>query len=233
MPKYTLTILDLEENNFDFQLNQYPIFDEEYRPILNQTILDYYRFREIGFQNPAVWRDRLKSRMNIIMRNKYNLLYQNKMIEFNPLYNIDITETFEHKIDTDNNTSVSGTQNSSENSGSMTKSKSKSKDISASYPTEKFAEAEELEEDIYADSGRRSTLADETSNDTSGTSSMHNTGESTGHSGTVEEYQRKTLGSSAGLPFSKAMLQFKDFVDKFNLDLQVCKELSDLFINIY
>ena len=49
----------------------------------------------------------------------------------------------------------------------------------------------------------------------------------------TESYIKTTKGSSAGLPFSKAMLQFKEYVDKFNLDLQVCKELSDLFMNIY
>ena len=40
MSKYTTTIYYLKNNGFDFELNNYPIFDEEYRPILNNLILD-------------------------------------------------------------------------------------------------------------------------------------------------------------------------------------------------
>ena len=42
MSKYTITIKNLMKNNFDFGLNDYPIFDENYRSTLNENILYYY-----------------------------------------------------------------------------------------------------------------------------------------------------------------------------------------------
>ena len=42
MAKYTVTILSLQKNNFDFGLDTYPIFDENYRETLNNNILNYY-----------------------------------------------------------------------------------------------------------------------------------------------------------------------------------------------
>ena len=36
MSKYTTTIKTLIDNNFDFKMTSYPIFDENYRETLNQ-----------------------------------------------------------------------------------------------------------------------------------------------------------------------------------------------------
>ena len=42
MAKYTITIKTLIDNNFDFQMTNYPIFDENYRETLNNNILHHY-----------------------------------------------------------------------------------------------------------------------------------------------------------------------------------------------
>ena len=45
MAKYTITIKSLLDNNFDFKMDTYPIFDENYRETLNQKlneIMPYY-----------------------------------------------------------------------------------------------------------------------------------------------------------------------------------------------
>ena len=49
MSRYTTTIRRLIDNNFDFQMTSYPIFDENYRDILNQKILNHYYEDEIRF----------------------------------------------------------------------------------------------------------------------------------------------------------------------------------------
>ena len=72
MSNVTVTVYDLERNNFDFGLTDYEIFDEEYRPILNRAILDQYRWYEIGYDNPIKWRERINTKLNRIMREKYN-----------------------------------------------------------------------------------------------------------------------------------------------------------------
>ena len=105
---YTISVFELQEYNFDFGLTEYPIWDEAYRPILNKAILDFYMFREIGYVNPQVWRQRLMNRMSIIMRNKYNELYRNKAIPFNPLYTMELYEEYTHKIANEGTNSNNG-----------------------------------------------------------------------------------------------------------------------------
>ena len=47
MAKYTITIKTLLKNNFNFGLQNYPIFDENYRKTLNDNILNFYYENEI------------------------------------------------------------------------------------------------------------------------------------------------------------------------------------------
>ena len=86
---------------FDFQLDEYPIFDEAYREPLNKAILDNYLTYEIGFETPALFRHYLKTKMNLIMP-KYNILFnaQLKLLD-NPLGNVDMTETVEREVQTE------------------------------------------------------------------------------------------------------------------------------------
>lgn len=96
MSKYTTTIRQLIDNNFDFQLDEYPIFDEEYRPVLNQKILDHYYENEIGFETAALFRKFLKTKMNEIMP-KYNILYTQDGLYDAILGNVDLKETMDRQ----------------------------------------------------------------------------------------------------------------------------------------
>ena len=74
MSKYTITIKNLMKNHFDFGLQDYPIFDENYRNTLNENILYYYYEDEIGFETPELFKVYLNRTMNRIM-SYYNNLY--------------------------------------------------------------------------------------------------------------------------------------------------------------
>ena len=56
MAHYTITIRSLIQNNFDFGLNEYPIFNETYRNTLNTHILNYYYENEIGFETAELFK---------------------------------------------------------------------------------------------------------------------------------------------------------------------------------
>ena len=75
---------------FDFD---YPIFDEDYRSILETKILKHFYLREICAETVGVWKHFLDMRMNEIMP-YYNKLYESELIEFNPLYDIDLTKDY-------------------------------------------------------------------------------------------------------------------------------------------
>lgn len=253
---YTITIHRLEQNHFDFGLNDYPIFNEEYRPILNDAILSYYRFYEIGFKNPIEFRERLRQRMNLIMRYKYNELYKVREKEFNPLYNIEIIEEMHRETSgtTTGSSSDKGENSSSYNGESTSSSENNNTNSSnvsrtgisstGAFPTEKMLEGD-LSSGLYADSasnvknsetssgsdtqkGKQTASGKDTETGKSSSSSS-----SSGTSNNTEDYTHTTKGSSAGLPFSKAMLQFKEFITAYHLDEQVIGELKDLFMSVY
>lgn len=101
MSKYTTELRYLIENNFDIGLKTYPIFDENYRKLLNQKIINHYYFREIGMETAELFKRYLNTTMCEIMP-YYNQLYKSELLEFNPFYNVDKTITADK-----NNNSVS------------------------------------------------------------------------------------------------------------------------------
>lgn len=76
---------------FDFD---FPIYDESYRNVLCSKILKHYYTREIGLETVGLWKFHLDMRLNEIMP-YYNQLYRSAMIEFNPMYDIDLTTTMD------------------------------------------------------------------------------------------------------------------------------------------
>ena len=75
---------------------------------LAKKIVDHYLMREIGFETPYLFKHYVEITMNEIMEQKLPLIYS-ASIEYDPLVNVDYTETFERTIDN----SVSGSDNSS------------------------------------------------------------------------------------------------------------------------
>nr|DAO80389.1 MAG TPA: Lower collar protein [Caudoviricetes sp.] len=72
---------------FDFD---FPIFDESYRNVLETKILKHYYTREIGLETVGLWKLKLDTKLNEIMP-FYNQLYKSELIEFNPMYDVDLT----------------------------------------------------------------------------------------------------------------------------------------------
>ena len=85
---------------FDFD---YPIFDENYRSVLETKIIKHYYTREIAAETVGLWKLWLDERMNNIMP-YYNQLYKSELLEFNPLYDTDITTDSNRKINHEENT---------------------------------------------------------------------------------------------------------------------------------
>lgn len=257
---YTISIFSLKEYNFDFGLNDYPIFKEEYRATLNNAILEFYMFREIGYTNPAVFRQRLRNRMDIIMRNKYNSLYSAKLKEFNPLYTMELYEDYTHSISNTGTTVNNGevnyntnstinainNQNSIVNSEEDTENNSNGLGLSSQFPSEEMTE-DDLTSNLFVDNANKQTgketgkntteqtsESDSASNTTNvGVDKTTNVVNGTSNNTVTESYHKKTEGSASDLTFAHAMTQFKEYVMDFNLDQLVIDELKDLFIQVW
>lgn len=101
MAKYTVELKTLVESDFDLQLDDYPIFDDAYRDVLNEKIINHYYFHEIGFETAERFRFEMKRKMVEIMT-LFNQRYDSQ-IKINPLVNF-------RKV-----TSVSASEEASEN----------------------------------------------------------------------------------------------------------------------
>jgi hypothetical protein len=89
---------------FDFD---FPIFDESYRTVLETKILKHYYTREIGLETAGLWKLKLDTKLNEIMP-FYNQLYKSELIEFNPMYDVDLTR--DHTLNRSEQTEQTGTE---------------------------------------------------------------------------------------------------------------------------
>lgn len=212
MAKYTITIKTLIDNNFDFQMTQYPIFDENYRETLNHNILYHYYENEIGFETASLFRLYLNQRLNEIMP-KYNELYkaQKKLIDENLLLtNVNLTETLQGT-----NTTKSSSQSNSTNNGS-----SNNKNLFQDTPQGPISSID-IDNQTWA---TNLTLDKNTTNNT-----INDSSSATG-SGT-NSYLKTIIGNN-GSKFSVDILN--DIKNNLmNIDLMIINDLNELFMQIF
>lgn len=74
---------------------------------LAKKIIDHYYMREIGFETPGLFMQRAKVAMQEIMEEKLPLIYS-ACIKYDPLVNVDFTETYAGKNSGDSQSNTSG-----------------------------------------------------------------------------------------------------------------------------
>ena len=212
MAHYTITIKTLIDNNFDFQMTQYPIFDETYRETLNHNILYHYYENEIGFETAPLFRLYLNQWLNEIMP-KYNELYraQKNLIDNNLLLNnVNLTETLSGQ----NATTTSSTSQSTNNGTSN------NKNLFQDTPQGQISSTE-IDNQTWA---TNLTLDSNTSNNT-----INDSSSATG-SGT-NSYLKTIIGNNGGKFNIDVLNDIKN--NLMNIDLMIIDELYDLFMQIF
>ena len=204
MAKYTITIKTLIDNNFDFQMTNYPIFDENYRNALNSNILNHYYENEIGFETPALFRFYLNQKLNEIMP-YYNELYkvQKKIIDENLLLNnVNLTE----RLTGSNTTNTSSTSQSS----------NKGKNLFQDTPQGQISQTD-IDNQTWATNLtlNKNDIEDESSATGSGTN----------------EYLKTIVGNNGGKFNIDVLNDIKN--NLMNIDLMIINELNDLFMGIF
>lgn len=205
MSKYTTELRYLIENDFDIGLKNYPIFDENYRELLNQKIINHYYFREIGMETAELFKRYLNTTMNEIMP-YYNQLYKSELLEFNPFYNVDknivsdknnnsvsdfignTTGKNQQNADTENTQTNNGKQQTTTaatsvgesvgNSKGSGKTTNKSKRVSSDTP-QGFLSINSIDSETYASAAEMAngeTVNEFTVNDTKATSNNSESG---------------------------------------------------------
>lgn len=228
MSKYTITIKTLIDNNFDFQMTQYPIFDENYRETLNHNILYHYYENEIGFETAPLFRLYLNQKLNEIMP-YYNELYkaQKNIIDNNLLLNnVNISEILQATItkqDTNNTTTSSSSQSNSTNNGT-----SNNKNLFQDTPQGNIAQSD-IDNQTYA---TNVTLDRNTTNNTiNDTSSSNGTANNTLNSSGTNNYIKSIIGNNGGKFNIDLLNDIKN--NLMNIDLMIINDLNELFMQIF
>lgn len=210
MSKYTITIKNLIDNNFDFQLTSYPIFDENYRSVLNQKILYHYYENEIGFETASLFRFYLNNKLNEIMP-YYNELYrvQQNILE-NITNNVNLTETFQRNTST-NTSSHSHSENQGNNNG---------KNVFLDTPQDSTYKGE-IDDTNYA------TNVTFNKNDTQNSINDNSSSNGTG----VEDYVKTIVGNNGNKYNIDILTEVKN--NLLNIDMLIINDLNELFMQIF
>lgn len=132
MAKYTMYLRDLinftsiddVESYFkDYQLTDY--LTQSQIDLINETgiwskdrlarkIVNHYMMYEIGQETPGLFKLMAKNRMNEIMEEKLPIIYS-MAIKYDPLVNVDYTESFTRDIDGTSQSNGTSTSNASNN----------------------------------------------------------------------------------------------------------------------
>lgn len=221
MSKYTTELRYIVESGFPLGLDKYPIFDENYRNVLNNKIIEHFYFKEIGFETAELFKRFLNRKMNEIMP-LYNQKYKSQLLEFNPLYNVDLTETLERE-------NRGNSQSNSENSGnsiSNSNSNTDSKNIGSDTPQGKIS-LDNIEQANYASTtnwGKSNSNVNDNTNTTSNSkndATMEN----------LENYTKKVLGNNGGANYSQLLNDFRSTF--LNIDMEIIEELEPLFMGLW
>lgn len=199
----------------DYELSDY-LTDDEIAVItergvwskakLAQAIIDHYYMYEIGFETPALFAHQAKVLMRELMEEKAPLLYS-AAIEYDPLVNVDFTETFNR---TSGNNSNSTSTSSSSGSGL---------NVNSDTPQGEITKA-----NILAGNYASSTSANESTN--SVTDQTYNAGQGT------ENYTKTTRGNSGVSATAQKMIQqYRENIIMINRD--IIKDMNILFMGIY
>lgn len=203
----------------DYDLSNYLTFDEikvitdrgTWSPArLAQKIVDHYYMREIGLETVGLFKRKVKVRMQEIMEDKLPLLYS-ACIKYDPLVNVDFTETYAGE-NTSTNTSTTETSADSTSSGLNVNSDTPQGQISKT--------------DILNGAYASSTSANELEDNATTSSSGSNTGSGT------QEYSKRVKGNSGVSATAQKMIeQYRENIRA--IDREIIEELGTLFMTIY
>lgn len=212
----------------------FPIFDENYRTVLEKKILKHFYTREICAETVGLWKLRLDTMLNEIMP-YYNKLYKSELLEFNPLYTANLTRT--KKSDYDSN------RNENENINDTTKNNGTTNSTNESSVngtgTDLYSDTPQgsltgVENKTYLTNARKTTDSGTTNSTTSNTSTENSTygrvRDNTDALTSTEEYLETVIGFE-GTNASELLMKYRETF--INIDVMILNELEDLFFQLW
>ena len=177
---------------------------------LAKKIVNHYFMREIGFETIALFKHYVKITMDEIMERYLPIIYS-RSIYYDPLINVDYTESFERTRETT-------TEGESESSSSSSTS---ALNIGSDTPQGQINKQNIL----------NGTYATDTSA-SEGTSSINDSTSSNGTGNEEENYSKHVVGNSGVSATAQKMIQqYRDVI--YAVDEKIIQELNTLFMGLY
>lgn len=181
---------------------------------LAEKIVSHYATFEIGYETPALFKHMVMNEMNELMEEYLPLIYS-ASIKFDPLVNVDFTETFHQE--------ESGTSSNVGNSTSKGVSNGSALAINSDTPQGQIDKAQILD-GTYA----TSTVANENESNNSDTT---NTSTNT-DTNSLNDYVKRTKGNSGVSATAQALiLQYRDTIRA--IDREIIEKLNPHFMGIF
>ena len=217
LAQITLTIKQLLENNVEI-FEDYPIFDESYRPVLEKHIVDRYYLDEIGQENVWQFKHYLNARLRLIMP-KYNKYFMAMNLEQRILDNYDIKE--EYTRDIDNTGDVNS--NSTFNTDSVSNNTSRN--------IRKYSESPQSRVNLD-DNQFLTNLNDDTITSNSTAEGIDTNVATTNTTNDTHEHWVRTMQGNIGVQTDADAIN-KYISSLINVDEMILEDIRDLFMMIY
>ena len=257
--RYTEVLVNLISNPtskqaIDKAMSAYPLYeskstDNTYgtayviptREQLNNKILNYYRWREIGFETFGRFLFELETALNEIMP-YYNQLFYSADQDFNPIYNVDYKRT----IDRDKNDETNG-QQSSESSNESTASDTTSttattngngKNVHSATPQGVLnISSNNIDSINYADDATWNKDSSTQNGSTTGSSTASGESSSSGTSKVTGNESESTVETTKGnfgvVSAQDLIIKYRDTI--LNIEQQIINDprITELFMLVY
>lgn len=233
MATFTMQLKEvIEYTDGDIGLDMYPIFDEAYRPGLNDKIIDHYYTQEIGVETIDMFRLAMRRRMNEIMP-LYNQMLEAERRQVDPFSTVDLrtvrTGSLDEQGTSTQESTDTGEDTATGTSGNTSNSTGRSRSVSSDTPQTMLAGDAD-----YASSAADSTSSTDTTSDATD-ERTNNHENSAAASGADTRFQNTdgeetvtgrqgVLGADAWAAFQRSLV---------NIDMMIIDDLKDLFMVVW
>lgn len=192
------------------QIEQIEKFNVWSKDRLARKIVDHYYMREIGLETPELFKHYAKVSMQEIMERALPKIYSN-FFEYDPLSNVDFTETYTREIE-------GATEGSSSSNSTNTAS---GYNINNNTPQKRITK-QDLNTGAYASSTNQSDTNSSIEDETNAQSS----------SNTIERFTRHEQGDNGVIITNQRLVkEYREII--VAIDEEIINELSSLFMGIY
>ena len=234
---YTITIAEMMNNglaqnifptNYEFYLD-----DVQVRKAFEDKFIKHYYYREIGFETPFMFIQKLESHLLLNMpywKQLYQTELESRNISF--LLNKDLHETFIREVDTENETS--GTNSTQQNSTNVSSLKQEG---TSTNSHKESSIRDGVSASSLVDGYLTGASSDNGSNSTTGTSNSTDNLTSNGSLSQSENgktIEKTDLVSQGNIGITSSAQLLKEWRDVLiNMDKIIIESCDDLFMKIY